>query len=338
VTEAPASARGVLPRFREAFLLEDAEEAALSYASGSVAAIRAFVRAGADRAQVAEGALDEHPASALALYREAAVFYMAARASAASDGPLGEPLDAREVVGRFRALSTRYAPPVAPRELEAFLSFVAIGELRAGLDAGAAAESRREAERARAVVRWLATLVEPRGVDEVRFARRFRLGAVGLVLLALVAAVVDAVFVKENLALHKPTLASGVYPGSHAAPGGLTDGIISGATYGVHTNLSDEPWAQVDLLATYAIETVKIYNRGDAFFDDGLPMTLQLSPDGVRFVDVETRTRSFGQSAPWVAKLHGAPARVVRVRGARGKYVALSEIEVFGHATHVVGR
>jgi hypothetical protein len=331
VSEAPADARGALLRLREVFLLEDAEEAAVGYATGAVAAMRAFVRAGADRALVAERALDGHPASALALFREAAVFYMAARASVASDGPLGEPLDAREVVGRFRALSARYEPPVAPRELEAFLSVVAVGALRAGLDAGAAAESRREAERARAIVRWLATLVEPRGVDEVRFVRRFRVGAAAVVGLALVAATAGSLFGAENIALHKPTSASGVHPGTYAARDGLTDGIISGAIYGVHTNVSDASWAQVDLLGTYAIEKVKIYNRGDAFFDDALPLTLQLSEDGVRFVDVETRTTSFGQNAPWVAKLRGTPARYVRIRAVRGKYVALSELEVFGH-------
>jgi hypothetical protein len=325
-------ARGLLPRLREAFFLEDAEDAALGYASGAVAAMQTFVRAGADRALVAERALDGHPASALALFREAAVFYMAARASVASDGPLGEPLDAREVVGRFRPLTARYAPPLAPREVEAFLSFVAVGGLTGGVDGATAAEARREAERARVVVRWLATLVEPRGVDEVRFVRRFRVGAAALIVVALAAAAANALFVQENVALHKPTTASSVHPGSHAAPNGLTDGIISGATYGVHTNLGDAPWAQVDLQGVYAVEKVKIYNRGDAYFDDGLPMTLQLSEDGVRFIDVETRTKSFAQDAPWVAKLHGTPARYVRVRGARGKYVALSELEVFGHA------
>ncbi|HVU49560.1 MAG TPA: discoidin domain-containing protein [Polyangia bacterium] len=329
MNEAPA--RGVLPRLREALLLEDAEAAALGYATGALAAMRAFVRAGAERALVAERALDDHPASALALYREAAVFYMAARASVASDGPLGEPLDAREVVGRFRGLTPRYEPPVPARELEAFLSSVAVGGLRAGLDGAAAAESTRQAERARAIVRWLATLVEPRGVDEVRFVRRFRLGTAAVVALALVAAAATSLLARENLALHKPTSASGVHPGSMAAPGGLTDGVISGAPYGVHTNTSDAPWVQVDLLAPVDIDKIKIYNRGDGFFDDGLPLTLQASEDGARFFDIETRTRSFGQGSPWVAKVHGVRARYVRVRGARGKYVALSELEVFGH-------
>jgi hypothetical protein len=338
VSEAPA--RGTLPeafnlrsRLRETFLLEDAERAALGYATGTLKAMRSFMRAGADRALVAERALEGHPSSALALYREAAVFYMAARASVASDGPLGEPLDAREVVGRFRSLTARYAAPVPARELESFLASVAVGGLRAGVDEGGVEESRREVERARVIVRWLATLVEPRGLDEVRFVRRLRWGAVGVVALALVAAAANAVFSRENLALHKPTSASGINPAaSYAVPGGLTDGVIGGAPYGVHTNASEAPWVQVDLLATYDLDKIKIYNRGDGFFEDGLPMTLQASEDGARFFDVETRTRTFGQRSPWVAKLHGVRARYVRVRGAPGKYVALSELEVFGHS------
>jgi hypothetical protein len=114
----------------------------------------------------------------------------------------------------------------------------------------------------------------------------------------------------------------------------LTDGVISGATYGVHTDVSDAPWVQVDLLAVYALDKIKIYNRGDAFFDDGLPMTLQVSDNGVTFVDVETRTKLFGQTTPWVAKARGLKARFVRIRGARGKYVTLSELEVFGRPSH----
>jgi hypothetical protein len=332
VSEAPAVARGALPRLREALLLEDAEQAAIGYATGGASAMRGFVQAGADRALVAERALDGHPASALALYREAAVFYMAARASVAPDGPLGEPLDAREVVGRFRALTTRYAPPVGARELESFLSRVAVGGLRGGVDAATAVEASREAEQARAIVRWLATLVEPRGVEEVRFVRRLRVGVVVVVAIALVAWAANALFSKENLALHKPTSASGVFPGSFAAPGGLTDGIITGAPYGIHTNVAEASWVQVDLGAVYRLDKVKVYNRGDGYFEDGLPMTLQLSEDGTRFVDVETRTSTFGQTAPWVAKVAGTRARYVRIRGTHGRYVALSELEVFGQA------
>jgi hypothetical protein len=179
-------------------------------------------------------------------------------------------------------------------------------------------------------VRWLATLVEPRGGAELRFSRWTRVGTASVALVAFVAFALTSLFGKENLALHKPTGMSAMHPGSGAAPGGLTDGVITGAPYGIHSAVGDAPWVQTDLLAVYLLDTVKIYNRGDAFFDEGLPMTLQLSLDGAHYVDVETRTKPFTQTAPWVAKLHGTPGRFVRVRGTRGKYVTLSELEAFG--------
>jgi hypothetical protein len=322
------------PRFslREALLLEDAEAEAEGYATGAVAAMRAFVRAGADRALVAERALDGHPASALSLYREAAVFYMAARVRVSADGELAEPLAAREVVARFRDLVPRHPPPCGPRELETFLAFVALAELRGGVDPASEPGTRRAAESARVVVRWLGTLVEPRGLDELRFVRRVRLGLVTAVVVALAALAAASLLGPKNLALHKPVTMSVVHPASSAVPGGLTDGVVTGAAYGAHTSEGENPWVQVDLLAVYALDKVAIYNRGDGRFDEGLPMTLQLSQDGVRFADVATRTTVFTQTEPWVAKPHGELARYVRVRGARGKYVALSELEVFGHA------
>jgi hypothetical protein len=303
---------------REAFLLEDAERTAAGYPAAERARMRALARAAAERALVAERALDRHPATALALYREAALLSMAARVSV-EDGPaLAEPLVAAEVVARFRALPARRPAPFAPDALEDLTRFVAEPDQRASPDD------------ARALVRWLGTLVERRGVDELRFLRRFRAGAAGAAALALAVVVASSLFGRPNLALHKPVTASGVHPASTAVPGGLTDGVISGAPYGIHTNEGEAPWAQVDLLGEYALDEVRIYNRGDGYLEDGMPLTLQISRDGLRFADVETRAKTFTRSSPWVAKLHGSPARFVRVRGARGKYVCLSELEAYG--------
>jgi len=41
---------------------------------------------------------------------------------------------------------------------------------------------------------------------------------------------------------------------------------------------------------------IKLYNRGDGWFDDALlPLTLELSENGTDFVVVDRRTTSFGQ-------------------------------------------
>ena len=127
---------------------------------------------------------------------------------------------------------------------------------------------------------------------------------------------------------------SAPFPGS-PPPAGLTDGVIEGAPYGTSTQLGDAPWVEVDLGRVYHLDKIKIYNRGDGFGDDGLPMTLQVSENGVAYLEVETRSTTFEQTSPCkVAKGRGRAARYVRVRGARGKYVALSELEKCYAAIH----
>ena len=58
--------------------------------------------------------------------------------------------------------------------------------------------------------------------------------------------------------------------------------------------------------------------------------TLELSENGTDFVEAETRTGSFGSWTPWTARVGSKKARFVRVRGKKGAYVTLNEIEVFG--------
>src|SRR5262249_42942668 len=132
-----------------------------------------------------------------------------------------------------------------------------------------------------------------------------------------------------NIALHAPITTSSVHPYSVALPTGLTDGVTTGA-YGVHTNREEAPWVQIDLGSVYQIDKVKIYNRGHGWFDDGLPMTLLFSEDGKDLVQVDTRTKSFGQWLPWIFEAKKKRARYIRVNGAHGSFVALNEIEVFG--------
>jgi hypothetical protein len=132
-----------------------------------------------------------------------------------------------------------------------------------------------------------------------------------------------------NIALRKPVTVSSVHPAATSPPAGLTDGVTSGS-YGVHTNREDAPWVQVDLGEVYRINKVKIYNRGDGWFDDGLPMTLQFSENGTDFAEVDKRTTNFGQLIPWTFDAQKKTARFLRVTGAKGTYVSLSELEVFG--------
>jgi Glycosyl transferase family 2/F5/8 type C domain len=72
----------------------------------------------------------------------------------------------------------------------------------------------------------------------------------------------------ENVALNKPSWQSSVYrpdrpePAPRRTAGGGNNGVRTG-TFGFHTNPEMRPWWIVDLLKTYRIAAIHIYNRGD---------------------------------------------------------------------------
>jgi F5/8 type C domain-containing protein len=312
----------------DVFLLRDRERVAASCAVATRDEVRALARAGRARAEVAERLLEGHFTSALTLYRESAVFYLAAAVAARTGASPPDPLRGDDVLARFEQL---YLPLSRTPGGAAFLDYVRAPDPRA-VERLAPAEAAQAAREARRVVRAAAALVEPRDAGEIRFVRRARvaaLGLVGLVPLALVGLFVASRLGGPNLALHKPVEASGLYVGSASPLGGLTDGVTTGS-YGAHTKVGEVPWLSVDLQGVFLIKKVKVYNRGDGWFDDALPVTVQLSLNGKDFVDVGTRTTTFGQLVPWTLKVGHQRARWVRVRGADGKYLALSELEVFG--------
>ena len=109
----------------------------------------------------------------------------------------------------------------------------------------------------------------------------------------------------------------------------LVDGEI-GTSFGIHTNTDDNPNVVIDLLGRYWIDTVKIHNRVDGWFDDCLPLVVELSQDGKKWEEIGRRDRALRASAPWVVDGGGRPASFVRVRVDRKSYLLLSEVEVFG--------
>ena len=88
---------------------------------------------------------------------------------------------------------------------------------------------------------------------------------------------------------------------------------IVGSPYGVHTNIDDMPWVTVDLQSVRKLKTVKIYNRGDGWLDEVLPLALELSLDNMTFTEVSRRTTPFRQTDPWVASLDHEKGRYIRV-------------------------
>jgi hypothetical protein len=171
--------------------------------------------------------------------------------------------------------------------------------------------------------------IEPRSIAEIRRSRWLRLVVLGAAALAFVVWVGMRMFAPTNIALHKRVLVSSVHPSSTAPEGGLTDGSTGGG-YDVHTAQEDNPWVRVDLGDVYQLKKVKVYNRGDGWFDDCLPLTLEFSENGVDFTAADRRTTSFSQWSPWVYAADGQKARYIQVHGARGKFVALTELEAYG--------
>jgi hypothetical protein len=190
-------------------------------------------------------------------------------------------------------------------------------------------EALRRLGSVRSVVQALRNLNEPRSLARIRALRVGRLALLAALVVGIVAWSAGAAFKPTNIALHKPVTVSSVHPFATGAQTMLTDGVTTGA-YGAHTNKEEAPWVQVDLTAVYRLDRVKIYNRGDGWFDDALPLTLALSENGTDFVVVDTRSKSFGQWSPWIFEAKKMRARYVRVKGAPGSYVALRQIEVFG--------
>jgi hypothetical protein len=318
----------------DALLLRARERlaAATSTSPAVRAPMLALFRAGEDHARAADRLVDAHAASAVLLYGEAALHFAAAAVTARGGASLEPGASPAEILAELRALpSPLPLPESTPGERARAEAFVEAAAARRGepglVSAGHVAPE--QAAAARAAVRWLSSLVEPRSVAELRFLRRFRVGALALGALTPLIIAAAVLLTPKNVALHKPVTLSAVHPLSVSPPSGLTDGILTGS-YGAQTTTSEDPWQQVDLERSYKIDKVKVYNRGDQNFDDGMPMRMQCSEDGQRFVDIETRSASFSQTQPWVAKLRGRSCRYVRIHAARGTYLALTEVEIFG--------
>jgi hypothetical protein len=193
------------------------------------------------------------------------------------------------------------------------------------LDAASLFEARSASADA---VAWLRTRVDPRSPRAKRIARIVR------VLAALVAAFGLAYFLgkwirsRDDIARGREVIASSSIVGA-PPPSALVNGMVE-ASFGVHTQTEDDPWVLIDLAEVRAIGEVRVFNRGDGWQDECLPLILEIATDRLSFSEVERRSIRFTQSDPWIAKLGGKSARWIRFRHAGHGYIALSEVEVYG--------
>jgi hypothetical protein len=171
--------------------------------------------------------------------------------------------------------------------------------------------------------------VEARSLGHVRALRWGRMAALGVVLLYAAWLVVRPRVMPVNLAVGKPVKVSSyrVNPpdGQELAVG------RPGFTYAVLTNTEDSPHVVIDLQGDYAIRRIAVTNRADGWWDDCLPLVVELSRDDKTYTELARRETHFGFDTPWVIPASERMARYVRVRVARRSYLALGRVEIFGY-------
>jgi hypothetical protein len=192
-----------------------------------------------------------------------------------------------------------------------------------------------DVERARWALDRAASLlrrrIEARTLVSVRGTRWGRIAAVLAVLGYVTLQVVRATLLPRDIALGKPVRLSSVTGKNKPTPQdgqALVDGDLGPTP--VSTTTEDNPSIVVDLVDSYWIDKVKVYNRADGWFDDCLPLIVELSADGKSWEQIGRREEHFGVDPPWVVEGGGRRATQVRLRVARKSYLALSEVEVFG--------
>jgi hypothetical protein len=170
--------------------------------------------------------------------------------------------------------------------------------------------------------------VEARTRVHVQAQRWGRVAALGVVLLYAAWLGVRHRVMPVNIAIGKPVRVSSYKvnpPDGHE----LVDGR-PGFTYAVHTNTEDSPRVVIDLLGDYALGRIAVYNRADGWWEDCLPLVVEVSRDDKTYTELARRDIPFGFDTPWVIAASGRMARYVRLRVARRSYLTLRRVEIFG--------
>jgi hypothetical protein len=180
----------------------------------------------------------------------------------------------------------------------------------------------------RRTARALGEHIEARSPQQIRAIRRGRLVALLVVAVAIVGLGAWWSVAPVNIAVGKPVHASSHIP---TAPdeSELVDGR-HGFVFGVHTTVEESPHVDIDLLDVYAIDRIAVYNRADGWWDECLPLVVELSRDGTHFAEIGRRTEYFGFDVPWTIVAPGPVGRVVRLRVEGRGYLALRRVEIFG--------
>jgi NedA-like, galactose-binding domain len=316
-------------RWTEPLWQKQAERVAAGHAPEQRARLRELSRAARRRADAALELRDDRSvAAAMALTREASALAITALLVARREHSVEGALEAPEAWSRLSALIDAGELGEPPDELSVARPLLAESDVLA-VDRVDAAQARKARAAAETTLQWLLARFEARSVRRIQVSRVLRVGGVATALGVLLTAAVVHALRPTDIALHKPVVESSHRFGTPEASGAV-DGDKSG-TLGFHTNLQDRPWLRIDLERRYAISKIVVYNRGDGWFDEILPLAVELSDDGHHFHEVAVRKRRFTAAHPWVINLRGKSGRFVRLRLKKRGFLWGSEVEVFGH-------
>ncbi|HEX7603472.1 MAG TPA: discoidin domain-containing protein [Polyangiaceae bacterium] len=174
------------------------------------------------------------------------------------------------------------------------------------------------------LLRWMLKRVEARTPRRLKIERGARWVGAALLALWLLRALFLLIFAPPNLALNKSVTASSHYPGT-PDPSALVDGVAQ--KIGVHTTVEPTPWVEIDLGGVHNVRTIRVKNRTDGFFDEGLPLVVEVAESDDAFVQVGERTTHYDT---WDLDVGGKPVSKIKFRVPHHGYIALGEVEVYG--------
>src|SRR5579859_8150923 len=225
VTPSTSLRNWVEHRWVQRFLLKDAERAVQAYKGNRVEKMRALFRAAELRKNAADELFENRVVAALALYREAALLYVAALLTVRSEAPLDDPLRPDRVFQQFRELQNPHRPG-SEREFDELVELIITNDPLV-FDRLPPNEAMRRLGSVRDVVRDLRDLNEPRSLTRIRAVRIVRVALLAVSFVGLLAWAGVALFNPTNIALGKPVTVSSVHPSATGTPAGLTDGVTS---------------------------------------------------------------------------------------------------------------
>ncbi len=313
----------VIDPVREFFALGEAERAIRAYLPAQRIRVRQHFDAAERRFLAARSLAADLPAAVL--LREGVTQYLAAAALARD--PDADPA-ALDLAAHLPPIPLDPARPDAEATDDARVRAIVSAADPLYFDRLAPADLERDRAALERAGSLLRRRIEARSLTGVKWTRWGRVGALALAGICALFGVVRVALEPTDIAKGKPVSYTSLV-GNLADGRGLVDGVI-GTGYGIHTLTEESPHVVIDLLAPYRITGIRVHNRADGWYDECLPLLVELSTDGRTYSELGKRETHFDADPPWDVDGHMEPARYVRLRVPRRGYIALSEVEVFG--------